>query len=113
MNQRVLELLNEKTKLAEKLPKSKQLKKNEADQENTRMALDSMKLTQLDDLSRIRPHNELKRFLASSNFLAFTAFIAGIGNEYFTPGHTNSYCFLLGYCSTMLFTMGAGGFFGL
>ena len=72
-----------------------------------------MKLVQLDDLSRIRPHSALKRMLFGSNALAFTVFLAGLGNEYFTPGHTNTYCFLLGYCSTVIFTMGAGGFFGL
>jgi hypothetical protein len=66
-----------------------------------------MKLTQLDDLARIKPHIALKKMLV-------VAFMSGVGsNDYFTPGHTNAFCLMFGYCSTLIFTMGAGGFYGL
>jgi hypothetical protein len=73
-----------------------------------------MKLTQLDDLARIKPHFALKKMLVGGNILAFVAFMSGVGsNDYFTPGHTNAYCLMFGYCSTLIFTMGAGSFYGL
>jgi len=112
MNQRVYDLLTEKQRLSENLPSSKKSDKFEADR--TKMVLNSMKLTQLDDLARIKPHFSIRKTLIGANAIAFLAYISGISsNDYFTPGHTNTYCLIMSYASTLLFTLGAGGLFGL
>ena len=52
-----------------------------------------MKLIQLDDITRVRPHNAIKNLIYSVNMGAFLYYLAGVqSTEYFTPGHTNLYC---------------------
>lgn len=73
-----------------------------------------MKLMQLDDLARVRPHWDVQKILRATNALMLGGFLYAINNnEYCSAGHTNAYNHLMGYAAMMMFTLGAGGLYGL